>query len=179
MRPNCPLNSIGWASTLRIHLAGPKVTSLDTFQRLDNGLYLGRPHESFHFLPVLQDHERRPELDAKRAPEGLATPVGDLDVTHTRMRGQRFGDQRLRAAAMAAPGSAELDHGGTGKLVYFSALRLDFRVGSRHPHGWPTLISRMFFATLLELLVVFEFTLYFVARRNDRSVAITLGASFS
>ena len=39
--------------------------------------------------PSLEEHERRPELDAERAAERLAAAVFDLDVAHARMLGER------------------------------------------------------------------------------------------
>src|SRR4051812_10471828 len=76
-----------------------------------------RPHEARRFLAVLEEDERRPELDAKRAPEALAPGIRDLDVPRAAMRRERLGDHRLRAAAMAAPRGTEFEQDGARRRV--------------------------------------------------------------
>jgi len=58
-----------------------------------------RPHQPHHFLSTGQQHQRRPELYADRAPEPPPARIGDLQMPHARMRGERRGDQGLRTAA--------------------------------------------------------------------------------
>jgi quercetin dioxygenase-like cupin family protein len=96
-----------------------------------------RPHKARGFLAVIQEHERRPELHAERAPERLAARVGDLQVPHAGMRGEGFSDERLGAAAVAAPGTAELEERRAFKRVDLGALRLGFGIGGIHRRGRP------------------------------------------
>lgn len=48
-------------------------------------LLRGGPDELLHFLPVAEEHEGRPELDAERSAERAAGAVLDLDVPHLGM----------------------------------------------------------------------------------------------
>src|SRR6185295_9184857 len=89
--------------------------SLDLPESLLDVPGVGRAHQLRRFLAVAQEDERRPELDGEGAAEALAAGVGHLDVAHVRVRAERLGDERLRAAAMAAPGAAELEQGGAGQ----------------------------------------------------------------
>src|SRR5438876_8160080 len=111
-----------------------KLSRIDLGERLPDRLLLVRPHQPRGFLAVLQEDQRRPELDPERAPEALATRVRDLDVPHIRVLGESGPDQRLGRAAPAAPRAAELDHRGAFERVYFGALGLGFDVVSGHRH---------------------------------------------
>src|SRR5262249_4986053 len=62
-------------------------------------------------LAVLQETQRRPQFHAERAAEAPPAGIGDLDVANNGMVGKRLGDERLCAAAIAAPGAAELQEG--------------------------------------------------------------------
>src|SRR5688572_17140126 len=64
-------------------------------------------HDARDFPAFAQEHERRPELHAKRAAEAPARTVRYLDMAHSRMIRERRGKQRLRCAAVATPRVAE------------------------------------------------------------------------
>src|SRR5882724_825406 len=84
------------------------------------------------FVTVLEEDERRPELHLEGAAEALAARVRDLDVSHARMGSQSFRDERLRAAAVAAPGAAELEQRRALHRVDLFALGLDLCVVHGH-----------------------------------------------
>src|SRR6185503_11809592 len=88
----------------------------------------------FHFLPVLEEDQRRPQLDLERAAQAATARVGDLEVAYLRMRRHGGGEQGLRRAAVAAPGAAELEQGGAFERIDLAAPRLLVRVAGIHPH---------------------------------------------
>src|SRR3569833_2561401 len=61
------------------------------------------------FRTILQDHHRRPELDAERTPERPAGAVLRLDMAHLRKSAQRLADVGRGGLAVAAPVGAEID----------------------------------------------------------------------
>src|SRR3954462_446634 len=89
-------------------------------------------HELRAFLAILEEDKRGPELHLERAAETLAARVRHLDVPHFRMRGECFGDEGLRAAAVAAPRTAELEESRALHGVDLFALGLGFRVFHGH-----------------------------------------------
>src|SRR5688572_19335674 len=68
-----------------------------------------RPHDSRDFLPIAQQHDARPQLDAERATQALALAVLDRDVTDLGVLRERAIDQRARSLAVPAPRGAELE----------------------------------------------------------------------
>src|SRR6186713_2034783 len=62
-----------------------------------------RPHQPRHLDPVLQEDQRRPQLDAEGTAERAPLAVLDLAMRHGIVSGEGFADQRLRRLAEAAP----------------------------------------------------------------------------
>jgi len=122
VKPARPARAAGGAVRLGVDLS----------QGLPDLVALVRAHELRPFFSVAQEDERRPELDAEGAAEAPAAGVGDLDVAHALVAGERFGDQRLRAAAVAAPGAAELEQRRARHRVDLLARGLGGRVIRRH-----------------------------------------------
>ncbi len=67
-----------------------------------------------------------------RAAQPLAAGVGDLEVAHAGMLGERARQKRLRGAAVAAPRAAELHQRGPGQRVQLGARGLLLRVRRVH-----------------------------------------------
>lgn len=67
-------------------------------------------HQAFHLLPVFQQDQGRPELDAITAPQGTARSVFDLDVAPGGVLCQRSLNGGLGCATVAAPVGAEFEH---------------------------------------------------------------------
>ena len=105
-----------------------KTLAVDLRERFANGAGAWGPYQPGRFLAVAQEHERRPEFHAERAPEAPAARIGDLDVAHRGMRSESVGDERLGAPAPAAPGTAELEQRRPLEGVDFLACRLARRV---------------------------------------------------
>jgi hypothetical protein len=108
-------------------------------ERSLNGTRISRADEARDLAAVLEENESRPELDAEGAPKPLSARVGDADVANLIVLRKRAGDERLRAAAMAAPRITELEHGRAGKPVDVAARRRAFRIlaNEAHPNSCP------------------------------------------
>jgi hypothetical protein len=84
---------------------------------------IGRPNEACGLLAIFQKYQRRPELHTEGTSEPSTAGVGDSDMTDAVMTRERRFDQRLRAAAMAAPRIAEFEHGRPCEIIDLLARR--------------------------------------------------------
>src|SRR5688500_20248110 len=88
----------------RDHLPRP----VDAVESIGHFLRAARTDHASDFASVLQEHQRRPQLDAERTAERLAAAVFHLDVKHARVRGERTLPQRLCTDAPAPRHAPEL-----------------------------------------------------------------------
>ena len=80
-------------------------------------------HEARYFLPVTQQHQRGPELDAVAAPKRATWSIFNLELAPLRILWQNLGQCRLDGAAMAAPVSAEFEQGQARQDIDFGTGR--------------------------------------------------------
>src|SRR6185312_1127003 len=110
-------------------------------QRVANLVRGAGPNQARDFLAVPQEHQRRPKPDAERATQGESAGVGDLDMAHSRVIGERHGQSWLCRTAIAAPWRPELDHHGPCQQVDLGPRRLDRHIRVAHRHRRRTLLS--------------------------------------
>ena len=96
---------------------------------------LGRSDQPADLPAVSEEDECRPQLHPERAAERAPTAILDLDVTDVRMPVEGLLNERSRAAAMTAIGTAEFENRRTGKAIDVGALRLVACVVGIERHG--------------------------------------------
>src|SRR5262245_19153293 len=94
-----PNHATSWSRKLR-----------DRIETAADLVFTSRPNGSVEFLSVLQEYQRRPQLDVEGASEWPAATVLDLEVTHPGAPTERGDDYRLRGTTIAAPRRAELEN---------------------------------------------------------------------
>ena len=82
---------------------------------------LSGTHHARYFLPVPQQNQGRPELDAVASPQRATWSIFNLQVAPLRMLWQHPGQCRLGGAAMAAPVGAEFEQGQARQGIDFAA----------------------------------------------------------
>ena len=103
-------------------------------RRTDGGL-IDRPDQSRGFPTVMQEHQCRPELDTERTPERTPAAIGDLEMPHARMCGQRRCYQRLGATAVPARRTSELNQHRPVETINIGTRGFDWRILLIDCHG--------------------------------------------